>query len=203
MYLTKYRIQFESLCLTSVKHHWSCHMDQPICGHLDNHRPVACCHHVHAPEDNIEVNQDRPKIRHVPGKCTEGAAARGHFSSPTKQCWALAKKCLCISCSWCWSWVSCRALSSTSSLWKEPSPVLLPFPPQPEDTVSSHSTGCSSPSLPVIILFFIYPPTSLMCVCLCSVESAAFDLGDVHHHAGHTAALSATLRTLTWGGTRR
>lgn len=58
----------------SAKHHRSCDMDQPICGHPDNHRPVACCHHVHAPEDSSAVNQDHPKIRHVPGRGIGGAA---------------------------------------------------------------------------------------------------------------------------------
>lgn len=143
-----------------------------------------------------------PKYAMYQVKAQGGAASNRPNSLAAKQCWALAKKCLCFFCSWCWSWVSCRPPSSTSWLWTEPSPVLLPSPLRPEDTVSSHSTGCSSPSPPLITLFFIHQ--RLWCAfAFRSVESAAFDPGDVHHHAGHTAALSATVRAATWGGARR
>lgn len=46
-------------------------MDQPICGHLDNHRPVACCDHVHAPEACLADTKNHPQVCHVPGKTQE------------------------------------------------------------------------------------------------------------------------------------
>lgn len=58
----------ETILTFSAEYHWFCHMDQPICGHLDHHSPVASCHHVHAPEDDTEHAQDHPKVCHVPGK---------------------------------------------------------------------------------------------------------------------------------------
>lgn len=56
-------------------------MDQPVCGHLDNHSPVARCDHVHAPESYLADTQDRPQVRHVPGKGTRDAlnTHAGHF----------------------------------------------------------------------------------------------------------------------------
>lgn len=48
-------------------------MDQPVCGHLDYHSPVACSDHVHAPEGHPAFNQDHPQVRHVPGKRAGGA----------------------------------------------------------------------------------------------------------------------------------
>lgn len=55
----------------SAEHHRSCYMDQPIRGHLDNHSPVACGDHVHAPEDYPADAQDHPQVRHVPGTAHE------------------------------------------------------------------------------------------------------------------------------------
>lgn len=46
-------------------------MDQPICGHPDNHRPVARSDHVHAPKDYLADTKDHPQVRHVPGKTQE------------------------------------------------------------------------------------------------------------------------------------
>lgn len=43
-------------------------MDQPICGHPNNHSSVACCDHVHAPEDYPADPSHHPEVCHVPGK---------------------------------------------------------------------------------------------------------------------------------------
>ncbi len=64
-----------------AEHHRSCYMDQPIRGHLDNHSPVACGDHIHAPEDYPSDTQDRPQVRHVPG-----TAQRDALNSVFKQC---------------------------------------------------------------------------------------------------------------------
>lgn len=53
-------------------------MDQPICGHLDDHRPVARGDHVHAPEDDPAHNQDHPQVRHVPAGADPEPAADSH-----------------------------------------------------------------------------------------------------------------------------
>lgn len=45
-----------------------CNMDQLFCRRLDNHRFVACWHHIHTPEEHPANNKDRPEIRHVSGK---------------------------------------------------------------------------------------------------------------------------------------
>lgn len=64
--------QFSSLTapLTpfTVEHYWSCYVDQPVCGHLNNHSAVACGNNLHAPEGCPADTQDCPQICNVPGK---------------------------------------------------------------------------------------------------------------------------------------
>lgn len=46
-------------------------MDELVCGRLDNHSPVACRHHLHAPEDRPAHRQDHPQVRSVPGEAAD------------------------------------------------------------------------------------------------------------------------------------
>lgn len=54
-------------------------MDQQFCRRLDNHRFVACWHHIHTPEEHPANNKDHPEIRHVSAAPDSYPAADSYY----------------------------------------------------------------------------------------------------------------------------